>query len=74
MEIGSVPNNDFVKDLVEINKFGEIAVDPWHMTTSAPGIWAVGDVSDVPYKQNNIAAGDAIKAVLNIYEVLQKEA
>lgn len=72
VEIGSVPNNDFVKDLVSVNKFGEIVVDPRHMNASAPGIWAVGDVSDVPYKQNNIAAGDAIKAVLNIYEVLQR--
>jgi alkyl hydroperoxide reductase subunit F len=73
VEIGSVPNNEFVKGLVEINKFGEIVVDPRHMTTSASGIWAVGDVSDVPYKQNNIAAGDAIKAVLNIHETLQRE-
>lgn len=72
VEIGSVPNNEFVKGLVETNKFGEIVVDPRHMATSAPGIWAVGDVSDVPYKQNNIAAGDAIKAVLNIYDKLQK--
>jgi alkyl hydroperoxide reductase subunit AhpF len=39
-----------------------------------PGIWAAGDVTDVLYKQNNISAGDAIKAALNIYDaILGKE-
>ncbi len=72
VEIGSIPNNDFVKGLVELNKTGEIIIDPRTQKSSADGIWAVGDVSNVVYKQNNIAAGDAIKAVLNIYEYLNK--
>lgn len=70
VEIGSVPNSDFVKGLVEVNPFGEIVVDHKTQQTSAPGIWAVGDVSDVLYKQNNVSAGDAIKAALNIYDHL----
>lgn len=72
VEIGAVPNSEFVKGLVELNKFGEVVVDHKTQRTSHPRIWAVGDVSDVLYKQNNISAGDAVKAVLNIYEVLQK--
>lgn len=73
VEIGFIPNADFVKDLVELNKFGEIVVDHKTQATSCLGIWAAGDVSDVLYKQNNISAGDAIKAVLNIYEYLNKK-
>ncbi len=73
VEIGSVPNIGFVKDLVKTNDFGEIAVDHKTQQTSQPGIWAAGDASDVLYKQNNISAGDAIKAVLNIYDWLNKQ-
>jgi alkyl hydroperoxide reductase subunit F len=72
IEIGSVPNTEFLGELVEKNKFGEIVVDHKTQATSCPGIWAVGDVSDVLYKQNNISAGDAVKAILNIYEKLIK--
>lgn len=61
-----------MKEFVELNKFGEIVVDHKTQRTSDPGIWAVGDVSDVLYKQNNISAGDAVKAVLNIYDVMMK--
>ncbi len=72
VEIGAVPNSEFVKSLVETNKLGEVVVDHKTQRTSHPRIWAAGDVSDVLYKQNNISAGDAVKAVLNIYEELQK--
>ena len=72
VEIGSLPNSDFVKNLVELNKFGEIVIDPRTQSSSVSGIWAVGDVSDVKYKQNNIAVGDGVKAILNIYEYLAK--
>ena len=71
IEIGSEPNTDLVKDILGIsfNKLKEIIVN--HKTQqAAPGIWAAGDISDVLYKQNNISAGDAVKAVLNIYDVL----
>lgn len=74
VEIGSIPNSDFVKDLVEINKGGEIVVDHKTQASSCEGIWAAGDVSDVIYKQNNISSGDAVKGLLNVYEYLLKHA
>lgn len=74
VEIGAVPSADFVKGLVETNKIGEIVVDHKTQRTSHPKIWAVGDVSDVLYKQNNISAGDGVKALLNIYEDVHRGA
>ncbi len=71
VEIGTNPNSESVKSLVEMNKFGEIIVDHKTQRTSRKGIWAAGDVTDVLYKQNNISAGDAVKAVLNIYDYFQ---
>ena len=73
VEIGAIPNADFLAGLVQVNALGEIVVDHKTQATSLPGIWAAGDVSDVLYKQNNISAGDAIKAVLNIEEYLRKQ-
>ena len=73
VEIGAIPNSDFAKGLVELNPFGEVVVDHKTQQSSCKGIWAVGDVSDVRYKQNNISAGDAVKAVLNIDEILNKK-
>lgn len=70
VEIGSVPNSEVVKGLVETNKFGEIIVDHRLGTTSKPGIFAAGDVTDDPYKQNNISAGDAVIALLSVYNYL----
>ena len=66
VEIGAIPNTGFMKDLVKLNDFGEIIVDHKTQKASIDGIWAAGDASDVLYKQNNISAGDAVKAVLNI--------
>lgn len=73
VEIGSLPNSEFVKDLVKLNERGEIAVEHHTQRTSDPDIWAIGDVTDLPYRQNNISAGDGVKAILNIYEKLVKE-
>lgn len=72
VEIGSLPNSDFVKDLVELNKIGEIVVDHKTQRSSREGIWAAGDVSDVLYKQNNISMGDAVKALEDIYLYVQR--
>src|SRR3989344_417116 len=72
IEIGAVPNSDIVKGLVELDQFGQVIVNHKTQETSVQGIWAVGDVTDVLYKQNNISAGDAVKAVLNIYERVMK--
>lgn len=74
VEIGAVPNSEFVKGLVDMNERGEVLVDHKTQATSLAGIWAAGDVSDVLYKQNNISAGDAVKAILNIYEKIVKTA
>ena len=73
VEIGLVPNSDFVKDFVDRDAYGAVKVDARTQATSCPGIWAAGDVTDVLYKQNNISAGDAIKAVLNVYDHLKKQ-
>ncbi len=72
VEIGLIPNSDFVKDMVKLDPYGHIIVDHRTQATSRAGIWAAGDVSDVLYDQNNISVGDSIKAVLNIYDQLKK--
>lgn len=71
VEIGSAANTEFVKDLVKLDQRGQIMVDCRTQCASEKGIWAAGDATDCLYKQNNIAAGDAIKAVLNIYDYLK---
>lgn len=73
VEVGSLPNSDFVKDLVKIDDYGQIVTDARTQKTSLGGIWAAGDVSDVLYKQNNISVGDAIRGVLNIFDWLHKK-
>ncbi|MBI5045478.1 MAG: FAD-dependent oxidoreductase [Candidatus Niyogibacteria bacterium] len=70
VEIGSLPNSDFIKDAVRLNERGEIIIDHKTAASSVPGIWAAGDVSDSKYKQNNISVGDAIKAALSAYEYI----
>jgi alkyl hydroperoxide reductase subunit F len=72
VEIGLLPNSDFVKDLVTLDAMGHVVVDHKTQQTSCLGIWAAGDVSDVLYDQNNISVGDAIKAVLNVYDKVKK--
>lgn len=73
VEIGSVPNSDIVQGLVELNQIGEIVVDFQTQKTSCFGIWAAGDVTNRFYKQNNIAVGDGIVALLNINDELNKD-
>ena len=68
VEIGNIPSTDFVKDVVKLDDFSRIITDPKNQQTSTPGIWAAGDVTDELYHQNNIAAGDAVKAVEDIYQ------
>lgn len=72
VEIGAIPNSGMVKDLVQLNNYGEIEVDAKTQRTSVEGIWAAGDVSDVLYKQNNISMGDAVKALENIFTWVQE--
>lgn len=74
VEIGFVPETDFVASLVKRNNFGSILVDHRTERTSTLGIWAAGDCTDVLYHQNNIAVGDAIKALEDIYLYLNVQA
>jgi len=67
VQIGLVPNSSFIKDLVEVNRMGEILVDP-HGRTSVAGIYAAGDVTNIPYKQIVIAIGEGAKAALSAFE------
>ncbi|MFA6324871.1 MAG: FAD-dependent oxidoreductase [Candidatus Paceibacterota bacterium] len=67
VEIGQIPNTDFVKDIVTLDKIGKIKIDPWTNKTETPGIWAAGDCTNILYHQNNIAAGDAVRALEDIY-------
>ncbi len=67
VEIGSLPNTDFIKEIVTLDEHDRIPVDPKNQRTSVSGIWAAGDCTDGLYHQNNIAAGDAIKAIEDIY-------
>jgi alkyl hydroperoxide reductase subunit F len=72
VEVGQIPNSGFVKDVVELTAGGQIKIDPRTQATNVPGIWAAGDVTDVLYHQNNIAAGDAVRALEDIYIWLHK--
>jgi alkyl hydroperoxide reductase subunit F len=70
VEIGSVANSDMVKNVVELDEYNQIKVDCNYGTTSKKGIFAAGDVTDGVYKQNNISAGDGVKAILSVYDYL----
>ncbi|MCA9353123.1 FAD-dependent oxidoreductase, partial [Patescibacteria group bacterium] len=70
VEIGQLPNSHVVADLVELNEYNQIVADPYTQRTSVEGIWAAGDVTDVKYHQNNISAGDAVKALEDIYQYI----
>lgn len=67
VEIGMNPATDLVKGLVELDPWGKIKVDAKNQRTSVEGVWAAGDCSDGLYHQNNIAAGDAVKALEDLY-------
>jgi alkyl hydroperoxide reductase subunit F len=73
VEIGMVPNTEFVKDLLDLNERGEIRIDGKTAGTSKPGIFATGDATDMPYKQNNISAGYGVVAALSAYDYLRKQ-
>ncbi len=71
VEIGSIPTTYFTKDLIKLNEIGHVVTDPRNQQTSVDGIWAAGDCTDGLYHQNNIAAGDAVKALEDIYLFLK---
>ncbi|QCE35121.1 alkyl hydroperoxide reductase subunit F [Acetobacteraceae bacterium] len=72
VQIGLLPNTGWVKDALKLTQFGEIEVDT-KCRTSVPGIFAAGDVTNVPYKQIIIAAGEGAKASLSAFGYLIEE-
>ncbi len=71
VEIGLIPNSDLVKGLVELNQWREIKVN-CRNETNIPGLFAAGDVTDVPEKQIAIAVGEGAKAALQAHRYLQR--
>jgi alkyl hydroperoxide reductase subunit F len=69
IQIGLIPNTDWLKGAVELSKHGEIIIDDKGQT-SVPGVFAAGDATTVPYKQIIIAAGDGAKAALGAFDHL----
>ncbi len=69
VQIGLLPNTDWLKGVVNLSRFGEIEVDA-RGATSVPGVFAAGDCSTVPYKQIIIAMGDGAKASLGAFDHL----
>lgn len=72
VEIGMIPNTEFVKEVLDLNERGEIIIDGRTTATSAPGIFATGDATDMPFKQNNISAGYGVVAALSAYDYIRK--
>jgi alkyl hydroperoxide reductase subunit F len=69
VQIGLVPNTEFLKGTVELNRVGEIVIDE-RCQTNLPGVFAAGDATTVPFKQIVIAAGEGAKAALSAFDHL----
>ncbi len=69
VQIGLLPNTDWIKGTVELSRFGEVQLDS-HGRTYVPGVFAAGDCTTVPYQQIVIAAGDGAKAALSAFDHL----
>ncbi len=67
VEIGLIPTTSFVEGLLELNQYKQIPVDSKNQKTKIDGVWSAGDCTDGLYHQNNIASGDAVKALEDIY-------
>ncbi len=72
VEIGHIPNTAWLGGLAALDKTGQIVVDPRTQRSNDARIWAAGDCTDGLYRQNNIAVGDAIKALEDIYLSLRR--
>jgi alkyl hydroperoxide reductase subunit F len=71
VEIGLVPSTAFAESVIKLDEYKRIVTDPRNQHTSQEGVWAAGDCTDVLYHQNNIAMGDAVKAIEDIYLYLR---
>jgi alkyl hydroperoxide reductase subunit F len=72
VQIGLLPNTDWLKGTVNLSKFGEIEINH-HNSTSLPGVFAAGDVTTTPYKQIVIAMGEGSKAALGAFDYLIRQ-
>jgi alkyl hydroperoxide reductase subunit F len=72
VQIGLVPNTDWLKGTIDLSKYGEIEVNH-HGMTSLPGVFAAGDVTTIPYKQIIMAMGDGAKAALGTFDYLIRQ-
>jgi NADH-dependent peroxiredoxin subunit F len=72
VQIGLVPNTEWLKGTVDLSRFGEIEVDA-KGHTNLPGVFAAGDCTTVPFKQIVIAAGDGSKAALSAFDYLIRQ-
>jgi len=72
VQIGLIPNTEWLRGTVELSKYGEIVVDA-KGATSAPGVFAAGDATTTPYKQIIIAAGEGAKAALSAFDHLIRQ-
>lgn len=71
VQIGLVPNTEWLKGTLELSRYGEIVVDA-KGATSLPNVFAAGDCTTVPFKQIIIAAGDGAKAALGAFDALMR--
>jgi len=71
VEIGMIPNTEFVKDILPLDEYNRVKIDPWTQKTEVPGVWAAGDCTNIKYHQNNISSGDAVRALEDIYVTLK---
>jgi alkyl hydroperoxide reductase subunit F len=69
VQIGLVPNTDWLKGTLELSRHGEVVIDA-RCATSLPGVFAAGDVTIVPYKQIIVAGGEGAKAALSAFDYL----
>lgn len=72
VEIGQIPSTSWAKNLVELDENNKIKINPWTCRASENDlIWAAGDCTNILYHQNNIASGEAVKALEDIYKTLK---
>jgi alkyl hydroperoxide reductase subunit F len=71
VEIGQIPNTAFLEGFLTLDGQKKIVVDPMNQRTEIEGVWAAGDATNGLYHQNNIAMGDAVKALEDIYLFLR---
>lgn len=72
VQIGLIPNTDFLKGTLDLSPYGEVVTDA-RGETSLSGVFAAGDVTDVPYKQIIIAMGEGAKASLGAFDYLMRQ-